>query len=332
MKKLFKCVFVLTLSIILLTSCKDSSTVQSAVARYEAGEITEDSLKSFLWDSVNVDAAIEWAEKHKSDNIIAMKLLGRAYILGERVKHSLEKSKVYYFAAAKQGDSEATRLLGCVYLYPGQEKIDSARYWFAKAAERGDGQSYYMLSELERQYNASVDSTLVISYWTKGAQLNDASCLASLSYAYYFGWGVECNKKKAFMMLDMADENLLDDKGLFYLALMYELGEVTRQDFNTAFKFYKKAANKGNASAMCKLGNYYGYGQGVERNDSLAFIEYQKAANIGDAQGQRCVAYCYYYGKGTKQNKGTAYQWFEVAAKNGDEIAIRFCNDHNITM
>lgn len=63
-----------------------------------------------------------------------------------------------------------------------------------------------------------------------------------------------------------------------------------------------------------------------------SFIEYQKAANIGDAQGQRCVAYCYYYGKGTKQNKGTAYQWFEVAAKNGDEIAIRFCNDHNITM
>ena len=81
---------------------------------------------------------------------------------------------------------------------------------------------------------------------------------------------------------------------------------------------------------MCKLGNFYEWGQGVTKNDSIAFIQYSKAANAGNPWGQRCVANCYYEGTGTERNVGTAEQWIKTAAKGGDLGAIKYCERNGI--
>lgn len=86
----------------------------------------------------------------------------------------------------------------------------------------------------------------------------------------------------------------------------------------------------GNTYAMCKMGNFYQFGQGVEKNDSLAFIEYQRAANAGNPWGMRCVGSCYHNGAGVKADISNAWHWYKTAAKNGDEEAQKYCKQNGV--
>lgn len=330
-KKKISCIILGSiLAITVATSCNDRSSVQTVIDQYKAGEISEDSVLTYLSDSINLKPVLEWAEKNKSDDIFASYVLGRAYKFGLGVDRNPQKSKAYYIAAAKSGNTNAMQGLAHLYAgYPGYENMDSAQFWYTKSAELGIGSSYFHLSQLEIHKKAMqmhpVDTLLLIEYYKKGFQLNDPLCLTELARAYYMGFGVEVNKSKAFNMLSLFDKNKLTPDGLTMLGEMYELGEVTQQNFNAAIKYYRNAADKGHTGAICKLGNFYQFGQGVEQNDSLAFIQYQKAANGGNAWGQRCVAICYHNGIGTKQDIGNARNWYITAAKNGDEEAIKFC-------
>lgn len=330
MKNLLCVILSSILAIIAIVSCNDRNAVQMVINQYKAGDISEDSILMYISDSINMKPVLEWAEKHKSDDDFASYVLGRAYKFGLGVDRNPQKSKAYYIVAAKSGNTDA--MLGLAHLYagyPGHENVDSAHFWYTKSAELGVGLSYYYLWQLEinkkSNANASVDTALLIEYLEKGAKLNDPSCIAKLAASYYHGVGVELNKSKAFYLLGLFDESKLTPAGLKLLGEMYEFGEVTKQNFNIALKYYRKAADKGDAYSICKIGIFYQFGQGVEQNDSLAFIQYQKAANAGDAWGQRCVAICYLNGAGTKQNIEYAHNWFKIAAKNGDDEAIKFC-------
>lgn len=335
MRKLLYFLFSCIALTVTVTSCKDKGPVQSVVDQYKAGEISEDSMLAFFSDSANLKNALEWAERNKSDDVFADYILGRAYKLGLGVDRDPDKSKAYYTNAAKQGCINAMMGLANLYSsYPGYENLDSAAYWYNSAAKKGDGLSYFYLSQLYL-YRKSIDKTpvdtaIIIDYWEKGMKLKDPSCTSALASAYYTGEGKELNKKKAFEMLCLINKDKLDPMGLGMLGEMYELGEVTAQNFNIALDYYRLAANKGETNAMCKLGNFYQLGQGVEKNDSLAFIQYNKAANAGNPWGQRCVALCYDSGTGVELNRSTAAYWYRLAAKNGDIDAMNHCKRFNI--
>jgi len=177
-----------------------------------------------------------------------------------------------------------------------------------------------------------IDTLKLINTWQKGVSLNSAACITALASLYYYGdRTILPDKAKAFNLLNLAPKDKLSPAGEYILGEMYELGEGTQQSFNTALMYYRQSADNGYTPAMCKLGNFYEWGQGVEKNDSIAFIHYNKAANAGNPWGQRCVANCYYSGTGTERNIGTAEQWIKTAAKGGDDIAIKYCQDHNIS-
>lgn len=318
-----------------VASCTDNSPVGTAVRQYKAGEITQDSMLSFFGDSANLKPAIDWAEKHKADDDFAEYILGRAYKFGLGTDRDPVKSKAYYIASANKGNVNA--MLGVAQLYagyPGHEDLDSAYFWSDKAAKTGNGEAYFFLSLLEtdkaRVKGIPVDTSKIVDYLQKGVKLNDSQCLSGLASLYYLGQGVKQDKKKAFNMLSLADQSKLSPDGLALLGEMYELGEVTQQNFNAAVKYYTEAASKDNAYAICKMGNFYQLGQGVEKNDSLAFIQYSKAANVGNAWAQRCVAICFLEGTGVEKNNANAIQWFKTAAKNGDPEAIKFCKERRI--
>lgn len=56
-------------------------------------------------------------------------------------------------------------------------------------------------------------------------------------------------------------------------------------DSETALKYYRAAADKGNSHAMYEIGYIYTYGKGVEMNVSEA-VEYTlMAAELGDVDG-----------------------------------------------
>ena len=98
---------------------------------------------------------------------------------------------------------------------------------------------------------------------------------------------------------------------------MYELGIGVKKNAPEAIKWYRKAAEKGDAQAQCALGQSYMEGEGVAQNKVTAFKWYRKAAEQGLARGQMFLGYRYYHGKGTVQNYVEALKWWSKAAEQG---------------
>ena len=78
-----------------------------------------------------------------------------------------------------------------------------------------------------------------------------------------------------------------------------------------AVKWYRKAAEQGNARGQTWLGSMYKNGFGVPQDDAEAVNWYRKAAEQGDASGQIDLGFMYKKGRGVpwddaKPRGGTA--------------------------
>jgi len=89
---------------------------------------------------------------------------------------------------------------------------------------------------------------------------------------------------------------------------------------------WKEAAENGNASAQFNLGQMYDNGEGVTEDDREAVKWYRMAAEQGEATMNRTAAQqslgdAYDKGNGVNQNLIQAYVWYNMAAANGHEGA-----------
>ena len=89
-------------------------------------------------------------------------------------------------------------------------------------------------------------------------------------------------------------------------AALYEKGEecYSNQNFAEALKWFRKAAELGNADAQNRLGNIYDKGQGVARDYFEAKDWYLKAAQQGNSEAQ--------YNLGNLYRTGEENDWFTV--------------------
>ena len=100
---------------------------------------------------------------------------------------------------------------------------------------------------------------------------------------------------------------------------IYEYAEAyyNKKEYEKAFMYYHKAANKGVSSAQYKTGECYYLGKGVAKNYTKAVYWYQKAADLHNIEAIVRLANCYYYGKGINLDYDKAAYWFAIAAENG---------------
>ena len=63
---------------------------------------------------------------------------------------------------------------------------------------------------------------------------------------------------------------------------MFANGEHVQENYETAVKYFRKAAEQGLASAQYNLGYFYYYGHGVPEDEDAAQYWMQKAAEQGD--------------------------------------------------
>lgn len=103
---------------------------------------------------------------------------------------------------------------------------------------------------------------------------------------------------------------------------MYYLGLAL--PYSEAVYWHRKAADKGNAKAMFKLGLAYGYGYGVPENDSEAVYWYRKAADKGNVKAMSKLGFTYYYAIGVPKSYSDSVYWFRKAADKGDGVAMYF--------
>ena len=105
-----------------------------------------------------------------------------------------------------------------------------------------------------------------------------------------------------------------DSEALYQKAKqLYSQGEYAE-----AVKWFRKAAEQGNALAQNGLGNCYYAGKGVMRDYDEAVRWYRKSAEQGNALAQYNLGACYYNGEGVTQNYDQAIKWFRKSAAQGD--------------
>ena len=94
-------------------------------------------------------------------------------------------------------------------------------------------------------------------------------------------------------------------------------GQGVTRDYVEAVKWFRKAADQGDADSQCKLGICYE----CEQNYEEAIKWFRKAAEQNFDDAQRCLGDCYERGNGVARNLGEAYKWYNLAAAQGNEAA-----------
>ena len=85
----------------------------------------------------------------------------------------------------------------------------------------------------------------------------------------------------------------------YNLGFMYANGQGVPEDYVEAVKWYRKAADQGDASAQYNLGRMVASGQGVRQDYVEAVKWYRKAADQGDASACFNLGLMYSNGQGT---------------------------------
>ena len=94
----------------------------------------------------------------------------------------------------------------------------------------------------------------------------------------------------------------------------YGRGGVTR-DYEKAMFWYRKAADRGDASSQFQLGYMYYRGDGVVQDYEEAAFWYRKAAEQGYDLAQYILGRMYEDGEGVTQNDEKAAHWYQKAAE-----------------
>jgi tetratricopeptide (TPR) repeat protein len=112
----------------------------------------------------------------------------------------------------------------------------------------------------------------------------------------------------------------------FQLAEFYQNGRGVTQDYAEAIKWYRKAAEQDFSMAQAKLGSMLYLGLGFPQNYLEAFRWYRNAAEHGSFHGQLALGGLYESGEGVAKDKVEAYKWYNLAAASGNTVAIE-CRD-----
>jgi TPR repeat protein len=95
------------------------------------------------------------------------------------------------------------------------------------------------------------------------------------------------------------------------------------QDYAEAVKWYRLAAQQGNASAQFNLGFRYDNGQGVVQDYVEAVKWYRLAAQQGNASAQYNLGLMHAKGKGVVQDYVKGHSWFNLGAASGNANSVQ---------
>lgn len=103
----------------------------------------------------------------------------------------------------------------------------------------------------------------------------------------------------------------------WHLGSRYADGLGVPKDEHEAVRWYRLAADQGNADAQCLLGAMYGDGRGVKQNYSEAVKWVRLAADQGHAYAQYGLGIMYSNGEWVAKDEKEAVRWFRLAADQG---------------
>jgi hypothetical protein len=145
-------------------------------------------------------------------------------------------------------------------------------------------------------------------------QSPDAQLKVGDQYAY--GQGVQRNDVEAVRWYRMAAEGG-NAEAQYKLGVMLDKVWGTRRDSQEAVKWFTTAANQGHVGGMNNMGLMYEKGRGVPQNTNEAIRWYQMAADRNEPIAMYNLGLIYERGFGVPKDMGKAMEYFQKADSLG---------------
>lgn len=253
----------------------------------------------------------------------AQNSVGACYNYGKGVEAEFDKAIYWFELSANQGNVKAKDNLGILLvkksIYQNKEKAFSL---FLQAGEQQFSPAQYHLYLCYlKGIGVEADEKKAIQWLKKAASQKDAKAQYVLANRYREGNAVEKNEKEALQLYkESANQDFLHAQiVLGQIYLKGELGaDVCKEE---SFKWFEKAAIKGDSCSQYNLGLFYTNGDGVCRNYNKAVLWYKCAAKQNNSYAINNLARCYARGDGVEKNLKTAVRLYEKAANLGNEVA-----------
>lgn len=146
------------------------------------------------------------------------------------------------------------------------------------------------------------------------AKAGDVQAQVRIANAYRIGKGAPRDPQQALKWYRSAAEKG-DAEAQTTVATTY----LTQRKFDEAFPWYEKAAAQGQPFATHTLGYLYENGSGVEKDMKKAVDLYQKSAELGSPEGMYKLAVMYNEGKVLDRNEHLSCVWYFRANKYVDQ-------------
>ncbi len=235
---------------------------------------------------VDDDPISSWKLAAGEGDITAMINLAVCYRIGKMVVQDCAEAFKWFKMVAEKGNPEAMYRLGdCYWKGQGVEQDNAeAVKWFCMAGEKGNTEAMKNLAHVHT--SGDVMEQDPIELCKMAAEEGDTNAMITLADCYKDGDGVESNDDQAIKWLHVAADNG-NPNAMERLGMWYFNGICTDQDYELAFKHYKRAAELiHNKTGICRLNvaMFYLSGCGVQRSIEQAKHWITKALEFDDEE------------------------------------------------
>lgn len=217
------------------------------------------------------------------DDAAAMTLIGELHNLGLGIRPDPEKAAEWYRLAARRGDAHAVASLGLMALDGrGMDKNpQQGRAWFEEAAAKGEPSAAHNLALLLLSSGAANDLARAVDLLRTAAGAEIADAQHALGVLHLRGRGVPRDAREAVKWFRKAADNGNAAGEVEYAILLFNGADGVKADEATAARYFWRAAAKGNAIAQNRLARLYVAGRGVPKNAIEAAAWHLVAAGQG---------------------------------------------------
>ncbi len=285
-----------------------AAALKNAEAYVELGKLYENN-----GDTENAENV--WMKADGLGNAEAAYLIGRLYCHAGYAARNRDKAEFWYKRAADKNFAPAQYELGDIYLHRYDDREKEGFEWIKKAAEGGVAEAYETLGNLYAFSRIGLaDNLKAVAAFSTAAKAGITSASTMLG-AFYIDNG---ETDKGISAYKQAAEKG-DQIAMALLGDMYYKGDCVERDYDKAFYWFSREADKNYPHTFFGVARCYLYGAGVARDEKKA-VKYLKAASL-DKEAVYELGNCYFNGWGVKKDIDKAKQLWREAADKGSEDA-----------
>jgi len=276
-------------------------------------------------------AAVEWFLKAAADpaEVYAARMLGVAYRDGTGAPPEKAVSLKWFRQAADRGDTYAAAEIGAAYwdgAPPYAKDPAAAVQWYLKAAaDPAEVNAARMLGFAYRDgIGVQPDKTTSLKWFRQAADQGDTAGAAEIGAAYWDGTPPYVKDvAQAVQWYAKAAADPAELNAARTLGVAYRDGVGVQPDRAVSLKWFRQAADRGDAYAAAEIGFAYWNGTPPYPLDNVEAVKWLRiaAASPTETQAQLDLGFAYRDGRRVERDAYKARYWFGQAALHGDPTA-----------